>query len=55
MTLDEVALLLRYEKSTILEQFHRTQRYLKKKGIILTRWGTGKDAEYEVEYEEKEE
>lgn len=54
MTLDEVAQLLGKEKSTIYYNFARTQQTLAKKGIILTRWGRGDNAEYEIEYEEKE-
>lgn len=55
MTLDEVAQLLGKEKSTIYYNLSRTQKTLAKKGIILTRWGRGEDAEYEIEYEEREE
>ena len=51
MTLKEVAALLGKSESTIKYSFHRTQENLKKKGIILMKWGYGKDAEYEVEYE----
>lgn len=50
MTLKEVALLLGYSEQTLQEQFKRTQEHLKKKGIILMKWGRGKDAEYEIEY-----
>lgn len=57
MTLEEVAQQLRYSEATLLHQFKRCQKTLAKKGIILTRWGRGKDTEYEIEYEfvEKEE
>ena len=51
MTLREVALLLGKSESTLKRNFRRTQENLKKKGIILMKWGEGKDAEYEVEYE----
>lgn len=50
MTLKEVSLLLGKSESTILDQFPRLQANLKKKGILLMKWGRGKDAEYEVEY-----
>lgn len=51
MTLKEVALLLGKSESTIARNFRRTQENLKKKGILLMKWGEGKDADYEVEYE----
>ena len=51
MTLKEVCALLGKSESTILNSFPRTQANLKKKGIILMKWGRGKDTEYEVEYE----
>lgn len=50
MTLKEVSLLLGRSESTILNCFPRLQANLKKKGILLMKWGRGKDAEYEVEY-----
>lgn len=55
MTLEEVAQLLGRDKNTIYYNFSRTQRTLAKKGIILMRWGRGEDANYEIEYEEREE
>ena len=51
MTLKQVALLLGKNESTLKRNFARTQANLKKKGIILMKWGEGKNAEYEVEYE----
>lgn len=54
MTLEEVALQLGKSKSTLKSNFIRTQQNLKKKGIILTKWGNGKNAEYEIEYEESD-
>ena len=51
MTLKEVCALLGKSESTILNSFPRTQANLKKKGIILMKWGRGKDTEYEVEFE----
>jgi hypothetical protein len=50
MTLKEVALLLGYSEQTLKDQFPKTQENLKKKGILLMKWGRGKDATYEVEY-----
>lgn len=50
MTLQEVALTLGKSESTIARNFERTQANLKKKGILLMRWGSGKNAEYEIEY-----
>lgn len=55
MTLDELAQTLGREKTTLVQQFSRTQRMLAKKGIILMKWGRGKNAEYEIEYEERDE
>ena len=51
MNLKEVCALLGKSEATILNSFPRTQANLKKKGIILMKWGRGKDAEYEVEFE----
>jgi hypothetical protein len=51
MTLKEVALTLGKSESTILRNFARTQANLRKKGILLMKWGEGKSAEYEIEYE----
>jgi hypothetical protein len=52
MTLKEVARQLGKSEKTIYYNFPRTQEALRKKGIILSRWGRGKDVEYEIEYEE---
>ncbi len=54
MTLKEAAQQLRYSETTLYKNFKRVQQTLKKKGIILTRWGKGENAEYEIEYEEIE-
>jgi hypothetical protein len=51
MTLKEVALTLGKSESTIARNFARTQANLRKKGILLMKWGEGKNAEYEIEYE----
>ena len=51
MTLKEVCLTLGKSESTILRNFSRTQQNLKKKGILLMKWGEGRSAEYEIEYE----
>lgn len=51
MTLKEVALTLGKSESTIARNFARTQANLQKKGILLMKWGKGKNAEYEIEYE----
>lgn len=55
MNLKEVCLLLGKSESTLTDHFKRTQDTLRKKGILLSRWGRGKDVEYEIEYEELEE
>ncbi len=54
MTLKEVAQQLRYSPNTIYKNFKQVQETLKKKGIILTRWGKGEYTEYEIEYEDIE-
>lgn len=51
MTLKEAALTLGKSPSTIQRNFARTQANLRKKGILLTKWGEGRNAEYEIEYE----
>ena len=55
MTLKEVSLLLGKDEKTIYKNFKRTQETLRKRGIILSRWGRGESVEYEIEYEEIEE
>ena len=50
MTLKEVALLLGYNEDSLRSHFKQVQRNLKKKGILLMKWGRGSSAEYEVEY-----
>ena len=52
MTLREVAQQLGKSESTIYKNFKRTQETLKKKSIILTKWGVD---DYEIEYEEQDE
>lgn len=52
MTLREVAQQLGKSESTIYKNFKRTQETLKKKGVILTKWGVD---DYEIEYEEQDE
>lgn len=54
MTAKEVAFQLGIKEYTLINQFSRTQETLKKKGIIITRWGRGKNADFEIEYEEIE-
>ena len=44
MTIKEVALQLGLKESTLKRNFPRTQETLRKKGIILMRWGYGKKA-----------
>ena len=46
MTLQELALKLGKSENTLKTQFIRTQETLKKKGIIITKIGTGKKADY---------
>ena len=55
MTLEELAQILGRDKITLSRNFPRTQQALANKGIIITKWGWGDKAEYEIEYEEREE
>ena len=54
MTLEEMAKELNRSPKTIYHNWERTVTTFAKKGIILTRWGWGKNIEYEIEYEELE-
>ena len=51
MTLQEVCKILGKSESTMRKEFIRTQANLKKKGIILTKEGYGKKANYTITYE----
>ena len=53
MTLQEVCKILGKSETTLIGSFHRTQENLKKKGIILSKEGQGKNANYTIIYEEK--
>lgn len=52
MTLQELAFTLGKNESTLYNNFSRTQENLRKKGIIITKWGKGRTAEYELEYDD---
>ena len=54
MTLEEMAKELNRSPKTIYNNWDRTVKTFLKKGIVLTRWGRGKDIEYEIEYEERD-
>lgn len=54
MTREELALVLGKDINTLITNFPRTAANLRKKGIIITKWGYGKKAEYEIEYEDIE-
>ena len=55
MTLQEVCKILGKSETTLIGAFHRTQENLKKKGIILTKEGIGKNANYTIIYKEDSE
>lgn len=55
MTLKEAAQQLGVSENTLYKNFKRTQETLEKYGIVVTRWGRGKTADYQIEYEEMEE
>lgn len=46
MTLQEVCKQLGKSETTLIASFNRTAANLKKKGIILTKTGQGKNANY---------
>jgi AraC-like DNA-binding protein len=52
MTLKEVCKALGKSESTLKNAFKRTQENLAKKGIILTKEGIGRDANYTISYVE---
>ena len=52
MTLQEVCKILGKSETTLIGSFKRTQENLKKKGIILTKTGQGKKADYQIKYEQ---
>ena len=54
MTLQEVCRRLGNSESTIINSFYRTQKNLKKKGIILLKEGYGKKTNYTIIYEGEE-
>ena len=54
MTLQEVCRRLGKSESTIINSFYRTQKNLKKKGIILLKEGYGKKTNYTIIYEGEE-
>ena len=50
MTAKEVAFRLGLKESAVTKNFNRTQETLRKKGILLMKWGRGKEAELDLEY-----
>ena len=50
VTLKELCLTIGKSEGTILRNFARTQENLKKKGILIMKWGEGRSADYEIEY-----
>lgn len=55
MTLQEVCKILGKSENTLINAFIRTQKNLAKKGIILTKEGRGKKAEYNIIYKDVDE
>ena len=51
MTLQEVCKILGKSEITLMSAFNRTQKNLRKKGIILLKNGIGKNADYTIIYE----
>ena len=54
MTLEELAQILGKSEITLISSFKRTQENLKKKGILITKIGRGKNADYQILYIKKE-
>lgn len=52
MTLQEVCKQLGKSETTLIASFKRTQENLAKKGIILIKTGVGRNADYQILYEE---
>jgi len=55
MTLQEVCKILGRSEITLISSFNKTKENLAKKGIILTKEGRGKKAQYYIEYKEDKE
>lgn len=53
MKLDEFCEEIGRSPNTVLKNWKRTQESLEKKGILVKRAGTGKSAQYFVEYQPK--
>lgn len=51
MTLQEICKILGRSETTLISAFRRTQKNLRKKGIILTKEGEGRRANYTIIYE----
>lgn len=54
LNLQEACQRLRLSESTLREAFPRTVRTLEKQGIKLTKVGRGQNADYTIEYVNKE-
>ena len=54
MTLQEVCKILGKSETTLVSSFKRTKENLEKKGIILTKEGYGKKAQFYIEYKDKD-
>lgn len=54
MTLQEVCKILGKSETTLVSSFKRTKENLEKKGIILTKEGYGKKAQFYIEYKDTE-
>lgn len=54
MTLQEVCKILGKSETTLVSSFKRTKKNLEKKGIVLTKKGYGKKAQFYIEYKEEE-
>lgn len=54
MKLKELCEILNKSESTLMTNFSRTKNNLEKKGIILTKIGEGKNAEYFIQYKKED-
>lgn len=55
MTLNEVSLRTGLKPITLYKNYAYCQKTLKKRGILLFKWGRGKDVDYEIVYMERDE
>lgn len=53
--LEDAAQIIGMAPKTLYRNFKRTQQNLKKKGILIMKWGEKKHQKYQIEYLERDE